>query len=402
LTEGSSTSSRQALYALGYTGARIDVCDPKPFFCLARFSRFTHAIYRCPPFHSEPENYVDFVLKKVRSRRYDVLFPVHDQVFLLSRYRERFQKHVGLPVPEFSAIEKLQGKAHFLRVLDELGLPHPETAFVRTTPELMAACKPPCFVKLPYSTAGCGVWRILTPLDQDRVVTLLEKGGWLNGRTEILVQQPAADTLGVVQSIFQNGRLAAAHCYQARALGLGGSARAREGVSHEIVFEHLRVLGRRLDWHGALSLDYIWDKTKNQPAYIDANPRIGESFNATASGVNLGALLLGVALDEPLPEFQSGRTGLRTHSLLTTLLDLAERTRSRGDLVRETARAFFHKGLYAGSQDEITRPGEDPASIVPLLAVLGRTLASPASAARWVQSVVENYALSEETVRRLE
>ena len=42
-------------------------------------------------------------------------------------------------------------------------------------------------------------------------------------------------------------------------------------------------------------LDYLYDMANGRPAYIDANPRIGETVNATLSGLNLCELLVQVS-----------------------------------------------------------------------------------------------------------
>ena len=62
------------------------------------------------------------LLELLRSGRYDVVLPVHDQVFLLSRYRDELRRYAGFAVPEFAALERLQSKVRLVRVLDELKL----------------------------------------------------------------------------------------------------------------------------------------------------------------------------------------------------------------------------------------------------------------------------------------
>src|SRR5437868_10623342 len=108
LTEGSSLSARQTLYALSYAGAHIDVCDPAPHSCLARYSRLVGNCYRCPSFTADPLGYLEFLKEHTRAQAYDVLFPVHDQVYLLARCRHLFKGTVGLAVPQFAALERLQ------------------------------------------------------------------------------------------------------------------------------------------------------------------------------------------------------------------------------------------------------------------------------------------------------
>jgi predicted ATP-grasp superfamily ATP-dependent carboligase len=394
LSEGSSLSARQAISALGRTGARIEICDPDPL-CLGRFSRFVRKWHRCPRWNADPRGYLLFLADLLDAERYDVLLAVHDQAFLLARFRADLRSRVGLALPEFAALERLQSKAGFLRVLDELGLPHPPTNLVRTRDELETGATPPCYIKLAHSTAGAGVWRVQDRREVRVVADQLEAAGLLDGRVEHLVQQPAPGVLRIVQAVYQRGRLVGAHCSQARAQGVGGSAWAREGVVDPAVIEHLTALGAHLEWHGALCIDFIHDPETGRASYIDANPRPGETLNATQSGLNLAELLVHVSLDREIPLPPTPRSGVRTHTIVMSLMALAFEGASRRRLLIELRRAWAHHAPYDASQDEITRPREDPRSLIPAVYLTLCLLVNPSAARRIVARTVKNYSLSE-------
>jgi predicted ATP-grasp superfamily ATP-dependent carboligase len=394
LTEGSSLSARHTLYALGGRYL-IDVCDPRPWLCLARFSRFVRKCHRCPPFAADPLGYKQFLLDRLRQEHYDVLLPTHDQVYLCSKFRQEFAPQVAMAVPEFAVLQRLQSKSAFANLFHELNLPQPETRKVSDARELKA-CAHPSFVKLPFGTAGSGVWHVETQSDLDALADRLQSAGI----TEVVVQQPAPGTLCVAQAVFQQGRLLAAHTYQARAMGVGGSARARISVSHPIVLDHLRILGTQLNWHGALMLDYLFDSA-NGPMYIEANPRIGETVNALLSGLNLCELLVQVALDRPIPHLPPAEVGTRTHSVLMGLLALAQQECERRELLAELWRAGTGQGIYAASQDEVNRVGHDFPSLIPALFLTMQLLFRPRSAQKIVAGAVQNYALTEKTWKAL-
>lgn len=401
LTEGSSLSARQTIYALAPLGVVMDVCDPKPWFCLARYSRHVRKCFRCPPFTTDPSGYVDFLKDRLAGGQYDAILPVHDQIYLLARARHRITQPVGLPLPDFAALDRLQSKAEMVRLMAELALPHPPTQFACTRSELAGACRFPCYIKLPYSTAGQGVWLVHAATELQSLTDKLEQAGLLKGESEILVQEPAPGTLGVVQTVFQHGRLVAGHCYLARATGVGGSAYARVGVTHPVVLQHVAKLGSHLNWQGALMLDYLWDASTETPRYMDANPRIGETFNATRSGVNLCEALLRVALDEPMPAYEPAHPGVRTHSVMMSLLALASRGAGRRELLAELYRAARGRGVYADSQDELTRLPDDWPSLLPAGFLATKLLLRPAAAAATVAQTVANYALDDAAVRRI-
>src|SRR5260370_12979524 len=86
LSEGNSTSSREAITILGLSGHIVEVCDPSPY-SLARFSRFVRKFHRCPGMRNDPAGFLGFVEQLLAAGHFDVLLPIHDQAFLFPRAR---------------------------------------------------------------------------------------------------------------------------------------------------------------------------------------------------------------------------------------------------------------------------------------------------------------------------
>jgi len=405
-SEGSSLSARQALSALGPLGYRLDVCDPNPF-CISRFSRFVRRFYRCPTFGTDPAAYLQFIVGRLREGRYDVLLPVHEQAFLFARIQQRLIPKVGLALAAFDQFALLQSKATFGKVLGDVGLPQPRTRLVRNRAEVEAECGFPYYVKLPYSTAGSGVWRVNDAAERSAVINGLETRGYLNGQTEIVIQAAASGVQCQAQAVFERGNLIAIHCTSQRSVGIGGSQSARLSVDHPIVRTHLTQLGRHLGWHGALAVDYLFEATTNEPCYIEANPRLVEPMNAVLSGVNLADILVRLSLGESFKEagIRVGEPGVRSHSLLATLLGLAAENAPRRRIADEVIQAILGRGVYLGSKEDLTPIRLDPFSFVPLTVVLVQLLFNPSVAQLLSGHTVADYCLTPkavETIRRLE
>lgn len=399
LTEGSSTSARQALYCLGREHA-IDIVDPNPW-CQCRFSRFVRRWHRCPSFSKAPESYLQTILDLIESERYDVLFPTHEQVYLLSRFRELLRPRVGLAVPEFAALDRLMSKANFVRLLAELELPQPETRMVRCRTDLLVHDRFPCFVKLDYSTAGQGVRYVQDRRQLLRAADEFEAAGWLDGQTEIVVQQPAVGRKGAGTAVFQNGQLVASHCCQGRAFGIGGSSMAQLSASQPEVVAAMERLGRHLQWHGAMAVDHFYDAATGEFQLLECNPRIGETVNALCSGTNLCEQLVRVSLDQSPDPCGPGVVGVRTHQSFLILTARALQGATRRHLVTELFRASRRQGIYEGSEDELTRVTEDWLSLLPYLGVTSLLLARPKAAQWLVNKTVENYSLHLSAARRI-
>jgi hypothetical protein len=162
-------------------------------------------------------------------------------------------------------------------------------------------------------------------------------------------------------------------------------------------------LGHHLYWHGALALDYFFDSATGKPAYIEANLRFVEPMNAAVSGVNLAEILVRLSLGESLSNepVRIGRFGVRTHSLMATLLGVAGRGGSRLRLISEASSAVFKRGVYKGSQENLTPIMRDWQSLLPLAFVGLQLLIKPARAQQIASRAVSAYALKQEAMEKI-
>jgi predicted ATP-grasp superfamily ATP-dependent carboligase len=368
--------------------------DPDPL-CQCRFSSYVRRFLRSPSFSKNPAEFLRFLAKLVRERGYDVLLPTHEQVYLLSRFREAFMRHVGLALPEFAAMERMQNKAAFSRLLTDLELPQPESVIVRSRADLERDWQYPFYLKLAHSTAGGGVFRVTSRAELADRVSELERKELFGGQSEAVAQQPARGVLSTVQVVFNRGQMIGVHCLEARRLGVGGMSTARTSADHPVVRDQVCRLGNHLGWHGAMFIDYFFDHETGRAEYIECNPRIGETVNAMLSGINLPQLLVQISRgDSPSPACM-GRFGVRTHNLMMILISAAYDGQSRSALLREISDCTAHRGLYQDGEDEITRPRDDPLSRLPRIWVTAQLLAWPGIARRIVAKTVENYSLPE-------
>ncbi|MDB5617373.1 hypothetical protein [Tardiphaga sp.] len=396
LSEGSSTSAREAITVLGLAGHTIEICDPAAF-PLTLFSRFPRKVHRCPPMRDDPLGFLAFVEQLVARERFDVLLPIHEQGYLFARFQQRFAR-VGLALPAFESYRTLHSKVGFHRVLDQLGLPQPATTIVREADGLRAAARLPCVIKTAIGTASRGVWMVRDAAGFDRALRELTSGeGFAD---DVLVQALAEGFTEKAQGVFGGGVLLGFHAYRQIAEGAGGGDARKCSVRREGVRADLARIGRHLNWHGALSVDYIWSEAG--PVYIDANPRLVEPMAAFLAGNDLVDLLLRISTGETPAPLPDGRDGVLTHQAMQALLGCAQRGGTRREVLRESFDLFRHRGVYAGSTEELTPVRQDPWSLLPLaittLALLvSPRLAKPLATRGWGQHL-----LSPRTVRLIE
>jgi len=378
LSEGSSLSAREVVTALGLAGYRVGVCDPNPI-CLGRFSRFVTHYYRCPAVGLDPWAYLDFVIERLIKDRWDVLFPTHEQAFLFARERSRIPAGVALALAEFKSFLHVQGKAALVKTLSRLSIPQPKSLIIRTREQLEQEKAFPFYLKADYGTASTAVWRIRSTEELRARASELIHEGLLDGQQEFVVQEMAQGSLERVQSIFDRGELIAIHGYAQAKEGVGGGDIAKLSVMRPAVCRYIERLGSELNWHGALSLDYIVQKNSEVPVFIDANPRLVEPMNAVFSGVNLADILVRVSIGQSSPAKQSGAEGVRSHMLLMALLSAAG-AGTRLPVIRELMRAIAGREMYANSREELLPIQTDFECLFPFLYALVRLLINPRSA----------------------
>ena len=374
LSEGSSTSAREAITILGLAGHHVEVCDPSPW-CLARYSRFIRKFHRCPRLRTDPAGFLRFVERLLAARHFDVLLPTHEQGFLFARVEGRIKGHVGVALPEFESYRAVHSKAGFNRLLDELDLPQPPTRIVTSDDELRDAIRFPSVVKTSVGTASRGVWFVRD--ESDLNIALYELDSSHGFADEVLVQDLITGTTEKAQSVFCRGELIGFHAYRQVAAGVGGGEAIKESVDRPAMRGFIERIGRHLGWHGALSVDYIMPLDSATPLLIDCNPRLVEPFNAYRAGTDLVEILLGVSLGETPLVLPESRAGTRTHLAMQALLGVASREGTRRDVIWEAWQLLKETGPYVGSAEELTPVRLDWPSAVPLAITAAMLLASP-------------------------
>ncbi len=374
VSEGNSTSAREAITILGLSGHHIEVCDPAPF-CLVRFSRFVRKFHRCPGLRDDPAGFLGFVERLLATGQHDVLLPTHEQGFLFARVQERLVNRVGLALPGFESYRAAHSKAGFSRLLDRLGVPQPATRIVNSPNALRDTIKFSSVVKTSVGTASRGIWVVRNGDDLDRALQDLNASGAF--ADDVLVQEFVAGAIEKAQAVFCRGELLGFHAYRQIAAGAGGGEAIKQSVVRPQLRAHVAQIGKELSWHGALSVDCIMRDDHAAPLLTDCNPRLVEPMSAYLAGLDLVGLLLKVSLGEVPAMAGESRADVRTHLAMQALLGCASRGGSRRDLIGECWHLATGGGPYAGSTEELTPLRLDWISAVPLAMIATVLLVAP-------------------------
>jgi hypothetical protein len=390
MSDGAGLTSRQTATVLARAGHQVEALSPRGL-CLCRMTRHVRRVHDVPPVGRDPFGWLDAALAIAARRGAGLLLPVQEQVAVMALGRDRIEAAgLATAVPSFEALAQVQDKVSAYRTLARIGVPQPPAVIAASAAELADAAELPVFVKTPIGTASAGVRRVSSPEEMRRLAADWERQGAF-GQGGVLVQQPVAGPLCMVQSVFAGGELVAFHACERVREGTAGGASHKLGRQWPQAREHLARLGADLGWHGALSADII-DGPRG-PEFIDINPRLVEPANALAAGVDLAGALVEVAMSGTSRSQPDGVPGARTHQLLLAVLGAAQQGRRR-DVARELAGAAVRRGAYRGSQEELTPRGGDLLALVPVAVAALATLVSPPAWRQFVGGSAGAYSLT--------
>lgn len=222
---------------LGPVGYHVEVVDPDPL-CLARLSRWVRKVHRCPRSGTDPLGYLEVVRRVVAERQIDVVLPTHEQAWLFAA-AGRLLAGVPVEVADIGSFGRVQSKAEFARLLDEIGLRQPRWRLVADQSDL-AGLSFQYWLKTAFSTAGRGVRLVSDARSRDAAVHEL----FVEGGGPVMAQAPASGQYGQIQGLFDRGSLVEAHTSVQVGTGIGPSAAARLSVDHPRARRDIATLGQ--------------------------------------------------------------------------------------------------------------------------------------------------------------
>lgn len=392
LSDASSLTARQAARCLARAGHQVEALSPGRL-CLCGFTRHVTRLHRVPGYGDDPLGWLDAALAVCVSGGFTVLLPTQEQVAALSHSAGRLRAAgVATAVPPFAALRAVQDKLSASGTLLALGIGQPRTDFVQSADQLRGWQSVPVFVKAGVGTASAGVRHVSSADALRRCADDLESAGEFTSGG-VIVQQPVAGPLAMIQSVWASGTMVAAHaCLRVREGASGGASHKRSLDDTSEVLARIELLGRALHWHGALSADAVL--TDDGPMFIDINPRLVEPGNALAAGVDLTGALVEVACGREPAARPAGQPGVATHQLLLAVLGAAAAGQGRRGVATELRAALTCSGSYAGSTEELTPLGGDLRGGAPVALAAAAALVHPRLSQGLAARSVASYALT--------
>lgn len=325
-------------------GIPVFVVDPG--FCIARYSRFREACFRCPPL-ADTEDFVDFLMKLALREKLGktVLFPVSDAaVQILSKNRNKLEQHYLLPTPAWEITRLAYDKKLTYRLATEIGVPIPRTFFPENEADLTEhALGYPVILK-PAITSHFYPVTHLKAIRADGPDELLRKYWQMSSiidKSEIMVQEiigGGPKNLFSFCSLFGNGEVKAkimAVRLRQHPMDFGSSSTYVVTCNIPQLEELSTRILREMNYYGLSEVEFMLDERDNTYKLIDINPRTWAWHTLGAkAGVNFSALLFRDMLNDSVhvDAFETGVIWIREVSdVPTAISEILKRRLKVGD-----------------------------------------------------------------------
>lgn len=334
VTDGNQRSTLALTRAIGRQGILVTVAE-KEIPCLSSRSRYCSGtlVYRPPS--SNPDGFVEDILKELKNRSYDLLIPMTDlTAFLVSESKKQLSRYTRIPLPDKEIFQKACDKAEVLRLAQENDIPIPRTCFVKSFDEIKNLSK-----RLSYPV-------VVKPVKSK----ILTGNGWVHAGVDYahsadeliykcqnqnvlfplpLIQERITGAGCGVFALFNRGKPKAifSHRRLREKPPSGGVSVLSESVPVDpLMKRYATCMLEKLSWHGVAMVEFKVDQKDYQPKLMEINPRFWGSLQlAIVSGVNFPYLLYKMTMEGDVESVREYEVGVKNRWLLGDLDHLLAR-----------------------------------------------------------------------------
>jgi len=319
ITFGRNRMAYTALRSLARRGIGAVVGDSySPSMCFYSRHCDGHFIYPSPYRH--PEGFIDSLIGQARKRGCRVLIPMHEEGYVMARFRDRLEPHFMVPLATEDQIMALHDKGRFAGLAEQLDLPVPRTFLVNRMEEverIAGEVSYPAVVKPRRAHGAFGLRYVRVAEELRKTFTELVDRYHYASHELPIVQEYVRGTKHSVCMLFNRGRLRALCTFRfLREYPVdGGTAVLRISTREERMERIARQTLEHLGWHGIAEAEFLLTP-EGRPLLLEINPRFwGSLYQGVASGVDFPYLLYRMALDGDVDPVLDYPTGVKTRWL---------------------------------------------------------------------------------------
>jgi len=342
ITHARVRSALAATRSLGKRGIEVITADytyPSTSF----FSKYSSSYFVYPSYKQAPRQFIECLKHYIQRKGIDVLMPISEETYVISKYKNIFDGMVKVPVAEYDKIAKANNKRYLMRFADEIGVNTPQTYTINCIEELRKIAKKieyPAVIKLVEGRGAAGVRYVYSEEELLAKYKEVVQKFNLNPFNYPLIQEYIPGTGYGVSMLFNHGEPRAIFTHRRiREYPItGGPSTARISVRHAKMEKYATMLLKELEWHGVAMVEFKLDERTKEPVLMEINPRFWGSLNqAICAGVDFPYLLYTMATEGDVKPVFTYKIGVKTRWMIGDLRALVDyiRTEKRTEVLKD-------------------------------------------------------------------
>jgi predicted ATP-grasp superfamily ATP-dependent carboligase len=319
ITFGRNRMAYTAMRSLARRGIDAVVGDSySPSMCFYSRHCSGHFVYPSPYRH--PKGFIDSLIGQAGKRGCRVLIPMHEEGYVIARFRDRLEPHMKVPLASEDQIMALHDKGRFAHLAGQLDLPVPRTHLIDRMEEverIAGQISYPAVVKPRRAHGAFGLRYVRNGTQLREAFAELVERYQYAGHELPIVQEYVRGVKHSVCMLFNHGRLRALCTFRfLREYPVeGGTAVLRISTRQERMEQIARQTLEHLRWHGIAEAEFVLT-AGGEPLLLEINPRFwGSLYQGVASGVDFPYLLYRMAVDGDVEPVLDYPTGVKTRWL---------------------------------------------------------------------------------------
>lgn len=301
ITNGNSRMALCIARSCSQSGHNVFVGDYiKHYMCSYSNKVKVKAMYPSP--YSFPEEFIKWMIEFIKLYKIDIVIPVHEESFLISKKEDELKAIVSLGVPKYEKIIKVHNKSRLYELLCKLSIRTPKTLN-------LSEFKNYNDIKLRFEDKiilkprqGGGNWALFVPDvqgDLNKQINEYLSANKINPN-RILVQEliPVENKYSHVV-VYQNGKLINDFSdIHIRDYPLKGGAGVLRISCDSSKMKQISIkIFDYLQWHGLAEVEFVTHAVTKEFYLIEINPRVWGGVNsAISSGFDIPTMLIDLAI----------------------------------------------------------------------------------------------------------
>jgi len=325
VTSSRSPHALAAIRSFGEKGFEVTAGD-NTRLSPGMYSRYAARRLLYPSATEKPVAFIEALLEELRRTPYDLLFPTFEDIFVISRQRERFSELVRHLVPPYDRMMAVHNKSSLAELCTVHDVPAPHTATPASLDDLepiAADLDYPVILKLAEGNNSLGLSQARNPQELCKRYRKLVRFFSLEPGRFSLIQKKVEGDLIFSLFLADRGNVVGQLIYKPIRMFPegGGTAFYRESIRHEQAEQIAADFIEKLGWHGFIGFDFMIERGTGVPYLLDANPRPSPAYNTgLASGVDFTQQFVDMAQEKKPAVMLKPTEGVRSKTLFVEII----------------------------------------------------------------------------------